>query len=617
MKDIRLRVTLFLNIFYSNVRSNPTLRVSTKRNGAISKGGQFQLSFEGQRTQALAHDISAEALKSALESLTTIGKVDVNQFTNNNGHNYFVTFLSELGNLSPIAVDDSQLNGPNAKIIVTTIKNGVLPSKYDSVFVDQSSRSLRINNLLNGKKYIVQVRSMNSEGLGDFSLAMQSPISPKEAPSSPINVQIFALSDTFLRVSWDSPNFNGGDVISQFKVQWDVDSQFRNQNSPGFQQILHVTNNSDDTFCYDISIDLASKSVKRYARVLAYNGHTWSDPQISLPHYSTASKLPPGEVQNLKAISASITGILVSWDFPSTQNSCRYGGDGGSPITNFLIEWSENNDFDPAHSAMVSSSIKEYMIGGKDTITGAKSDALKEGGKYFVRVMAINSIGPSDSDDISTVSVGPLTDSSPNAPIVNNDTSIYALSGTSLMINWNTPLFDGGEVVERYAIEYDTSSNFTSSTQLEKLVISEKQMIDVESTNIIIENQVFTAAVDVTNEQQLVRSTALGMDEIQTVTTTSDDVIAEVQTVTTTAVDSDEVQQISIVGDDIDEIQLLRIYDDDIPEVQNVKIVVDRINEVQYLGIIIENINTDDGCIGVNINERCLAIEESLSGKLQ
>ena len=84
-----------------------------------------------------------------------------------------------------------------------------------------------------------------------------------------------------------------------------------------------------------------------------------------------------------------------------------------------------------------------------------------------------------------------------------------------------------------------------------------------------------------------------GIDEVQTVTTSCDDVIPEVQTITTNAVDNDEIQEIKLTSDDIDEIQLVRAHNEDIPAVQRVRVDVPRVFEVQQFGILISNINTN------------------------
>ena len=150
-------------------------------------------------------------------------------------------------------------------------------------------------------------------------------------------------------------------------------------------------------------------------------------------------------------------------------------------------------------------------------------------------------------------------------------------------------------------------------------VTREVQSVAIES-NVTLELQAIQAAVKVVNEQQLVRTTVEGKDEIQTITLTSDEVVAEVQTNSITAIDTNEQQGIAINSDDVDEIQLIRTSHDDIPEIQIVEVSLPRIYEVQRIGILISNIDTlgDNetgyGCFDLNVGEPCQDIEDAISG---
>ena len=231
---------------------------------------------------------------------------------------------------------------------------------------------------------------------------------------------------------------------------------------------------------------------------------------------------------------------------------------------------------------------------------------------------AFNALGAGEVSDL--VEVGPLHDTVPEAPIELGVSPSLGSSDT-LRVDFQEPVLDGGSAIESYSVEYDTSPNFEDNPRHVSLpVIREKQAVVVEVPDVQPEIQAIQATVEVTNEVQTVRSTVDGVDEIQVVTTTADDVVAEVQTITTTAIDTDEEQTISILADDVDEIQLVRVYGDDVPEIQDVTVTVQRVNEVQRLGILISNINTDGNnvdspaCFGVNVGDRCLDIENALTG---
>jgi len=121
--------------------TNPTINVFTEREGTFPLGGSFQLSYKGEKTDTLSFDASSEDVKVGLESLETIGLVEVSMFQNNNGFNYFVTFLSEIGDLPSIIVHDAQLTGPNAKARIATIRDGITPNNFGSKYVPSPSES--------------------------------------------------------------------------------------------------------------------------------------------------------------------------------------------------------------------------------------------------------------------------------------------------------------------------------------------------------------------------------------------------------------------------------------------------------------------------------------------
>ena len=99
------------------------------------------------------------------------------RFTNNNGFDYFVTFLSELGNLLSMTVHDFALTGPDAKARVTTIRDGELPLNYGKSIVNYPlTLKYTILDLKNGIPYYIRVQSRNDEGMSSFTIASPAPI---------------------------------------------------------------------------------------------------------------------------------------------------------------------------------------------------------------------------------------------------------------------------------------------------------------------------------------------------------------------------------------------------------------------------------------------------------
>jgi hypothetical protein len=478
-----------------------------------------------------------------------------------------------------------------------------------------------IKNLVNGISYKVYVTAQNCEGYGKWTLAAPSPLAPMREPGIPTNVKLISLSNTMIKVIWGPPLDNGGALsISKYLIEWDISPEF--SASSKFQKEVQSDPTNHSVNC--INIILEPSASNWYARVSAFNGKLWSLPQTSSPQYVLARISPPGEVENAVAYPTSEIGIMTTWSYPSS-NQCKFCGDGGSSITHYVLEWDDHPDFLSSSSIIVPQHQHSYHIGGRDIITGAKSNVLSPGGTYFIRVIAFNIKGsgiPTQfyNHNKTSTKIGPLQDYTPESPVVQTFTS---QSGGQVLqrIEWNSPVNgDGGQGIHSYVVEYSNSKHFENVTSIYLPVQREAQQLNIESHNISSELHAVHLSVEVMNEIQSVRTNANGVDEVQTVTLTCDDVVAEVQTVSLSAIDHNEIQKIMIDADDIDEIQLVRLRGDDVPEIQQVVVSQDRIHEVQILDIEILNIytNADDNitlaCNGVSVGEPCYDIEASLAG---
>ena len=81
---------------------------------AGARGGDFTLSFGGDQTRRIDYDASAEEVEAALESLATLGDVDVALISPNSygsGRTWMVTFLGNGGDLTLLSFDDADLVG--------------------------------------------------------------------------------------------------------------------------------------------------------------------------------------------------------------------------------------------------------------------------------------------------------------------------------------------------------------------------------------------------------------------------------------------------------------------------------------------------------------------------
>ncbi|KAL7440180.1 hypothetical protein ACHAXH_004154 [Discostella pseudostelligera] len=611
--------------------TNPVIAVSRVREGLHPLSGSMRLGFEGERTLPIPFDADAALMKRALESLSSIGEVDVTRYRNNNGHNYFITFVSELGDRELITVDDSQLMGPDARARVATLTDGTEPANYGSALTQHPTKKsltaimqYQIVRLRNGIPYFVRIRSCNSKGLGYASLASPSPMRPVKRPSPPTLVSMFPLSNTQIRISWHSPVYNGGLPVTKYAIQWDIRETFPSAWIQGFFHEKFVDENEydgpDAIYCHTFTIDPISSDVTRYGRVMAFNGHQWSSASDGAVLSSKAAVGKPGPVREFNAFHTSNVGIMMTWSHPiiNDSESCEYAGDGGSSITHYLIEYDEEADFSsPATSVSVPFSSTELRVGGRDVLSGSSKPTLVAGGTYYARITPFNSVGPGITTDFPSL-IGPLDYIDPGAPVVQTP---FPISASSIQVEWDAPTFDGGSGIREFVVEYDVSSSFqTSPKNISIPTISEVKAFQVCSNELDLNIHGIQATVAVTNEIQSIKTMVEGVDEVQEISTNCDDVTAEVQMIATTAVDTNEEQILSLISDDIDEIQLVRLQGNGQAEVQSVQVSIPRVNEVQRFGIVVSNINTlGDGvhstaCMGLNIGDPCPDIEHALTG---
>ena len=278
-----------------------------------------------------------------------------------------------------------------------------------------------------------------------------------------------------------------------FRIDWDTSPSFSNANSRSMQ----VSPGSGPFFCYDIDIPSTSSLVPRYARVSAYNGFAWSQPQYPIPSYAVGAVGAPGAPIAVTTVPTSNYGILASWQPPSAHQ-CVYGGDGGSPVTQYVLEWDTRVDFgSPASKvSLYGSDSLSYEIGGRNMMTGVAQTVLQANTSYFVRVTAFNGQGAGVA---GYPAANPVTtfDQIPDAPanvVLTND------NVTSLNVAWQPSPRDGGVTLEKYRVEFSTNASFGSYEAVDLPIVPEVQTV-VAETPVAVETQAIRVLTQVTNER--------------------------------------------------------------------------------------------------------------------
>ncbi|EQC27008.1 hypothetical protein SDRG_15222 [Saprolegnia diclina VS20] len=586
--------------------------VTTVQNGLAPIGGMFRLTVPltvngvvmSQQTDPIPFNASAADLQSALQALDTVSSVVVTQSPNGYGRNWFVTFAHEVANdVLAIVPDGSGLTGASATIYAAITSPGVQPTYYCESsgaagtcqqLVASTAQTTVVPQLTTGVPYLTLVRARNSEGWSPGAWGLPQYETPRGISSAPTNVQLLVLSSTLLKVVWSPPANLGGTSVMSYTVQWDTDVGFSSVTSPGFDyySVMIVSSSATGPFYYNIPIAM---QVPIFARVAATNDRGTSDWAITVPSSVLPQNVRPGPPISPTLTVVSSAGYLVSWQAPSTALPV-FGGSGGIPLTQYMIEWDVSPTFDsPAAFAMVSGTTLQYVIGGENVLTGVVSSVLTPGGTYFVRVSAFNGLG-----------AGPVAATTPLSAVLSNQLpstpsslQLTDVSATSVLASWQTPTFDGGLPLQSYALMYDDNSSYLSghAATVSVPIVREMQTLWV-STDPVSETQYIEATVQVTNERQTVRTTVTGVDEVQTISTSCANVVDEVQTITTSATDRNEVQTIVLDATVINEVQGVRTSLTSAPEIQTVVVGTTRVNEIQSFSITFTGITTTAGITG-------------------
>merc|ERR1719324_2110252 len=121
----------------------------------------------------------------------------------------------------------------------------------------------KIENLVEGTFYYVRVRAANSQGYGDAQVSTPSSLNPYEEASAPTGVALGVTSDTMLTVSFASPEDDGGDAVTAYRVEWDTMSHFGSSSASPHKGSVDV----DSTQYNSYTIQLLSLNTLYYVRV--------------------------------------------------------------------------------------------------------------------------------------------------------------------------------------------------------------------------------------------------------------------------------------------------------------------------------------------------------------
>jgi hypothetical protein len=258
-----------------------------------------------------------------------------------------------------------------------------------------------LTGLSQGTFYFVRVSACNSQGCGTITPTVPPSLNPFQSSSAPSNVVLFVTSDTMLTVGFAPPLDNGGDRVTQYRVEWDTVATFNSLSTAPNKGFVDL----DASQFTSYTLTYLTAGQRYYVRVFAKNSAGLGTPALASPTYAAPSLQVPGKPHTISAVTASLSGSLaVSWLRPSIPwhgipcsgtvtnplpcPSAVGGGlpqsDGGSAITEYEISYNDLEDFSGRDAG-------KFTTSGSSSLYTARG--LTPGRRYYVRVLARNSRG--------------------------------------------------------------------------------------------------------------------------------------------------------------------------------------------------------------------------------
>jgi hypothetical protein len=269
-----------------------------------------------------------------------------------------------------------------------------------------------VTGLTNGTRYYFRVLAM-TRAIGPWSNVANAvprtvPSAPRTLSATPTNVS------GQLKLSWLLPTTNGGAAITDYIIQ-------RSPN--GTTGWVTINDGTSNTITFTETG--LTNGTRYYYRVLAHNAagnSTWSNIANNIP------RTKPSAPRTLTATPTNVSGqVRLSWLLPAS--------DGGSPITDYIIQRSANG-----------TTGWSTVIDGVSTSTIYTATGLTNGTRYYFRVLAKNAAGSSASSN--TANAIPRTPSAPRTLTA----AATSVSG-QVRLSWLLPATNGGLAITDYVIQ--------------------------------------------------------------------------------------------------------------------------------------------------------------------
>lgn len=142
-------------------------------------------------------------------------------------------------------------------------------SKYEKINEKYKEYENTLNSLRENEKKYLSIQKKCQ-----ILKRMKETFEEAERPEPPTNVLLYVTGKNHVTVTFDEPLRNNGALITKYKVEWSIDSEFNRISG----EVLLTT-----THLKEYQIKNLSNEVLVYVRVSCCNLKGWSEPQLSEP----------------------------------------------------------------------------------------------------------------------------------------------------------------------------------------------------------------------------------------------------------------------------------------------------------------------------------------------
>ena len=314
--------------------------------------------------------------------------------------------------------------------------------------------------MTSGQLYVAKVAAYNGFYLSPYAVTSIAVYPHSTAPQSPTGVYMSVLSDTAFLVWWNPPVQTGGAPISGYSVQWDTDLSFgQNANSK------FVTN---ETSFIITGLTVGSSYAVRVAayNIRGYSPYTLATPsigwaEVQLIQINSTAVISSADTYKLQvsdgyrtATTGAISGIATASD---VQNALQALDSVGTVIVSRADETysfdTSGVGTDPTLFRYLVTFVKSGFVDNKPSLSVSSPSAALAG---LITVSTLQ-------DGVSQVSYFmKATKTYPTAP---ENVTLTVVSNTELGVLWNAPLYNGGNSVTKFLVEWDVSPYFIRSNK--------------------------------------------------------------------------------------------------------------------------------------------------------